>query len=332
MTLPCAITSPVNLCLVKCIAEKMIGGPTCQLSEPKVTSTLLKTRRIYDMLDGDAQFRSDELGEDVSLSYQSGPMLVEVLNRFGLPAVYGSASRWMYVEELINHCIERQQIPKIFTYFFDLRGFHKDLQGLGAEKIGRRHKAIVEAAIGAINGELLFSGYELRRCGSSYSVAPIDSSLAMETPSIKRVDRPYVKDMAETAQGDINRGEYDSALTKARTLLEEVFCQVIERKGEKPSSSGDINKLFNQVKNLYNIYAGKNTDRRVCDLVNVLNKIVESIAQMRNTQSDAHGVGVARVNIESYHARLAVNAAANVADFMLSVANRAESRQGQRHL
>ena len=299
--------------------------------EQKVTLTLLRTRKIYDILDGDAQFHSDELDEDVNLPYQSGPMLVETLKHFGLPSVYRSASRWMYVEELIDHCIESQQISKMFTYFFDLHRFRKDLQGLGAEEIGRRHKAIVAAAIGAINGEPLFGGHELRRCGSSYSVAPIDGSPAMETPAIKQVDRPYVKDMAERAQDDINRGEYDSALTKARTLLEEVFCRVIERKGDKPSSSGDINKLFSQAKDLYNIHADKRTDRRICDLVNGLNKIVESIAQMRNAQSDAHGVGATRVNIESYHARLAVNAAANVADFMLSVADRAECRQDQRH-
>lgn len=300
-------------------------------AEPKVTSMLLKTREIYNILDGDAQFRSDELGEDVSLPYQSGPMLVETLNRFGLPSTYDSLSRWMCVEKLIDHCMDTQQISKMFAYFFDLRRFHKDLQGLGADEIDRRHKAIVNAVIGAINGELLFGGNELKRLGNAYSVSPIDGSPAMETPSIERIDRHYVKDVAERAQRDVAQGEYDSALTKARTLLEEVFCQVIERKGEKPSSSGDINKLFNQAKNPYNIHADKNTDRRVCDLVNGLNKIVDSITQMRNTQSDAHGVGATRVNIESYHARLAVNAAANVTDFMLSVAERAESREKLQH-
>ncbi|MDU5257523.1 MAG: abortive infection family protein, partial [Eggerthella sp.] len=115
--------------------------------------------------------------------------------------------------------------------------------------------------------------------------------------------------------------------TKARTLLEETFCQVIERKGEIPSTSGDMGKLFAQAKKLYSIHADETTDRRICDLVNGLNKIVDSIGQMRNKQGDAHGVGAARVRIEDYHARLAVNAAANVADLMLSVANRAQREE-----
>lgn len=92
----------------------------------------------------------------------------------------------------------------------------------------------------------------------------------------------------------------------------------------QPSSSGDAGKLFSQVKCLYNIHADRTMDRRICDLVNGINKIVDSIGQMRNKQGDAHGVGASRVNIEDYHARLAVNAAANVADFVLSVVHRAE--------
>lgn len=221
--------------------------------------------------------------------------------------------------------------PKDVRILFDLRRFHKDLQGLAAEETDRRHEAIVTAAIGAINGELLFGSHELRRLGNTYSVVSIDYSPAMETPSIERIDCQYVKDVAERAQRDVAQGEYDSSLTKARTLLKEAFCQVVERKGEKPSSNGDINKLFNQAKDLYNIHADKDTDRRVRDLINGLNKIAESIDRMRNTQSDAHGVGATRVNIENHHARLAVNAAANVADFMLSVADRAERRQDMRH-
>lgn len=53
---------------------------------------------------------------------------------------------------------------------------------------------------------------------------------------------------------DVTDGNYDSAITKSRTLLEEVFCYVIEKKGEKPTESGDIGKLYNQVKLLYHMH------------------------------------------------------------------------------
>lgn len=296
---------------------------------PKDPLELLKTRQVYDILDGDTTFHSSQLNDSVSLPYQSGQQLTGILRQFGISRQYDSSSRWTYVEELMDHCVETRQISKLFTFFFDLRQFRKSFQGLNAEEISQRHEAIVAATIEAINGILLFSNHELRKMGDNYAVIPIDGSPAMEVPSIKQIDRSYVKDLADRAQQDIDRDELDSALTKARTLLEEVFCQVIERKGQRPSTKGDINKLFSQAKDLYNIHADKNTDRRICDLINGLNKIVDSVAQMRNAQSDAHGVGAARVHIGRHHARLAVNAATNVADFMLSVAARAECREGQ---
>ena len=84
-------------------------------TESNSPSALLKTREFYDVLDGDAKFHSNELDEDVNLPHQSGPMLVETLNRFGLPSAYDSSSRWMYGERLIGHCLEPQQITKMFA-------------------------------------------------------------------------------------------------------------------------------------------------------------------------------------------------------------------------
>ena len=251
-------------------------------------------------------------------------MLVETLNKFGIDATYDSSSRWMYVNVLLEHCIENNRVSDMLAYFFSLERFKNDFCGLTPEEIKRRHGAVVEGAIAAINSVLFFGGHELRCFGNNYVIVSVDDVPEMSIPSINTIDRSYIKDMADRAQDDIELGNFDSALTKARTLLEEVFCWAIERKGEQPSSSGDVGKMFSQVKCLYNIHADKTMDRRICDLVNGLNKIVDSIAQMRNKQGDAHGVGASRVNIEDYHARLAVNAAANVADFVLSVVHRAE--------
>ena len=101
--------------------------------------------------------------------------------------------------------------------------------------------------------------------------------------------------------------------------MEEVFCYVIEEKGEEPSQKGDIKKLYKQVKDLYNMHADANTDRRINELLSGLEKIIDSIAEMRNKNSDAHGVGQKRINIAEHHARLFVNSATTMADFILSV-------------
>lgn len=44
---------------------------------------------------------------------------------------------------------------------------------------------------------------------------------------------------------------------------------------------------------------------------------------MRNKNSDSHGVGDRRLTIDKHHARLAVNSATTMADFILSVEKKA---------
>ena len=103
---------------------------------------------------------------------------------------------------------------------------------------------------------------------------------------------------------DVEQKNYDSAITKSRTLLEEVFCYVIEKKNETPSTSGNMNDLYKQVKDLYNMHGDANTDRRINTLLSGLEKIVSALSEMRNKDSDAHGVGANRIAIDEHHARL----------------------------
>ena len=54
----------------------------------------------------------------------------------------------------------------------------------------------------------------------------------------------------------------------------------------------------------------------------VLEKILSAIAEMRNKGSDSHGVGAKRINIAEHHARLYVNSAMTMADFVLAVSKK----------
>lgn len=142
------------------------------------------------------------------------------------------------------------------------------------------------------------------------------------TPAITCVNRDYIKDISVRAMQDVDNQNYDSALTKSRTLLEEVFCYVIEKKNNVPSDKGDIGKLYKQVKELYNMHNNGNMDKRINLLLSGLEKIVSSIAEMRNKTSGSHGIGAKRINIADHHARLYVNASMTMADFILSVAEK----------
>ena len=142
---------------------------------------------------------------------------------------------------------------------------------------------------------------------------------AVETPNINAIDRRYIKELSERANKDIDEKAYDSAITKCRTLLEEVFCYVIEIQSEQPSEKGDIGLLYKQVKDLYGMHNDKAMDKRINTLLSGLNSIISAVTEMRNKSSDAHGVGSKRINIDEHHARLFLNSSVAMSEFILAI-------------
>ena len=164
--------------------------------------------------------------------------------------------------------------------------------------------------------------------GQQFFVKKIGVKVEVKDPRIKLIEIEYIKSISPRAMDDVDNLNFNSTITKSRTLLEETFCYVIERKGETPVTSGNMAELYKQVKGLYNMHGDANTDRRINMLLSGLEKIVSSISEMRNKDSDAHGVGAARINIDEHHARLFVNAAMTMADFILSVEMKSNKKEG----
>ena len=291
---------------------------------------LLLNKEIYSILDGDKNFGTYTLSSmksiDLKMPYLSGPELCELSTRFGLPVTYswkgGGLSRWQYLENLMSYTIQHDSFSNLLTYLFSIKQFEKTLVDLSKSDILEAHKAIINRALEGINSVLIFADYELMLRNGQYYVIKIGEKLEVDIPTIRIIDRLYIKNMSERATKDVEDGNFDSAVTHARTLLEEVFMYVIERKDIEPSQDGDISKLYKQVRDLYNMHTDKNMDRRINTLLSGLNNIVNSIAELRNKESDSHGAGQRRVGIDDYHARLAVNASVAMAEFILSVSNK----------
>lgn len=289
-------------------------------------------------MDGDVDFGTlsvNGIDTDIKISmpYLSGPTLCDILNKFGLPVTYGwnggAQSRWAYLDDLFAHCIENKRESDLLSFLFSKGQFVEKLRGQTPDVIEYAYTQIVNTVIEQINGSLYFGGNELVQIGKTFVIRKIGTTVTVVTPSVKTIDRSYINDISVRAMKDVLDGNYDSAITKSRTLLEEVFCYVIERKGEEPSESGDIGKLYNQVKQLYNMHQSKDMDKRINGLLSGLEKILSAIAEMRNKGSDSHGVGAKRITIADHHARLFVNSAMTMADFVLSVSEKALHHSAQ---
>lgn len=298
------------------------------MAQTKSKFELLRDKHILTILDGDMDFGSLEIdgidsGITISMPYLSGPMLCNISNKFGLSVTYsrsgGAQSRWIYLDDLLVHCIKNNNESNLISFLFSKAQFVDKLRGQSPKIIEFAYSHIVSKVITEINSILYFGGNELAKVGTAFVVRKIGTTVTVIAPSVKIIDRSYITSLSERAMKDISEGNYDSAVTKSRTLLEEVFCYVLERKGELPSESGDIRKLYNQVKLLSNMHQNKDMDKRINGLLSGLEKILSAIIEMRNKASDSHGVGVRRINILDHHARLFVNAAMTMADFILAV-------------
>ena len=289
---------------------------------------LLMNKGICAILDGDTKFEEYKFKDDysttqISMPYLSAPDICEISTLFGFPMTYSwskvNLSRWQYLNNLFENCINENCCSTLLAYLFDKKQFMTMFSGHDSIIIDEAYRHFIQTIISKINGLLYFGGNELITFNNQFIVRKIGTRIEIQAPIIKNIDREYIRSISARALEDVEHKNYDSAITKSRTLLEEVFCYVIEKKNETPSTSGNINDLYKQVKDLYNMHGDVNTDKRINTLLSGLEKIVSSISEMRNKDSDAHGVGASRIAIDEHHARLFVNAAMAMADFILSV-------------
>lgn len=215
----------------------------------KSSFELLRNKSILAILDGDIdfgnlEFEGKDTGIKISMPYLSGPTLCEISTHFGLPVSYGwnggAQSCWAYLDDLFEHCIKQNRVPDLLAYLFSKGQFVDKLHGQSPKTIEYAYEKIVSNIIGQINGMLYFGGNELVQVGKNFVIRKVGTTISVTAPSVKTIDRDYIKDLSERAMQDMINGNFDSAVTKSRTLLEEVFCYVIEKKGETPSESGDI--------------------------------------------------------------------------------------------
>lgn len=295
----------------------------------------LMNKEVYAILDGDTKFEEYEFSDDcttdaIAMPYLSGPDLCALCSMFGHPMTYTrggvNLSRWQYLEILFEHCIRMDRCSDLLAHLFEKQRFSNKFMGHDADVIDTAYNSYIRTILGKINGILYFEDNELISDGQQFSIRKIGARVEVKVPVIKNIDREYIRSISTRAMEDVDKKNYDSAITKSRTLLEEVFCYVIEKDNKTPTTSGNMSDLYKQVKDSYNMHGDANTDKRINTLLSGLEKIVSAISEMRNKDSDAHGVGASRITIDEHHARLFVNAAMAMADFILSVEKKAHAK------
>ena len=186
---------------------------------------LLRSKEIIAILDGDTKYGDYEFEDcttvKIAMPYLSGSDLCDLSTLFGLPVTYswngGALSRWQYLDNLLEYCIKNNKCSSLLAYMFSLAQFSKVLNGHGATEIKEAHQTIVSNIIEQINGLLFFGGNELVIIGQNFVIQPIGNKIEIVAPTIKTIDREYIKSISSRAMRDIEQNDFDSAITKSRT-------------------------------------------------------------------------------------------------------------------
>ena len=214
---------------------------------------LLKQKEIIKILIGDGSFGEiacDDGSTDcwgvpnavnVSLPNLTGREICDLSTRFGFPMSYegNQYTRREYFEKMLDYLIQANRCSELLAFLFGKPQFQSKLSCFSPEKIDTYYNEIVKVILEKINSILHFSGHELKIIGQQFVVQPSGTKLKVHAPMI---DRTYIAEITARALQDIDAGHFDSALTKSKTLLEEVFKYVIEQKGATSPEKADIHK------------------------------------------------------------------------------------------
>lgn len=289
------------------------------------TWNVLNDKEIIKLMIGDSAIKCG-FTQDYMMPRMSGPNICEFGNSIGMNLNYWGnkkLSRWEYMQDVITYAINNNKLDLFFKNFFDLRRY----RDLGKNSY---YKSACELYWEYIN-EFMFKVNEIlffEKCHIEYNfdtwkfnLVDDENDIKIECESIDSIDDGYIKRLKKEIDNSIKNVDYESAITKSRTLLEEIMIYGIELKGEEISAKGDITKLYRQFKTLYNMHQNSNMDKRINNLLSGFEKIITSISEMRDLNSDSHGAGKKRISIEKHHVVLFENASITMSEFLLSVIN-----------
>lgn len=251
--------------------------------------------------------------------YRSGPALVQLFNEFGANDVYGEGfpSRWAYAEEKLRTLNDTKDIAIILRRVLDPReyfDFDRDEQG----------------AVDFVNQWLKYDGYEVVIESGLAKVRNLSgASVTFEHPLKGSVadGHVFIDEQIRKAETKISEGDYDGAITNARSLLEAVLKELESTLDMNPPQyDGDLPKLYKRVQKLLNLEPGRtDVEGPLKQVLTGLVSIVTGLSGLSNRMGDRH---VRSYKPRKHHASLVVNTAKTLANFFFETQQYQNRPQG----
>jgi len=246
-------------------------------------------------------------GDEGISPYRSGGMLVRLFNEFGGNDAYGAGfpSRWDYAERKIREINDTPLLSSLLKEILDPRGFINTTFTL--DKVAEY-----------LNKYLKYDGYELVKDGEFIKIRDTKGAIIpFENPFGESTELAhlFIDEQVTKCDSKISEGDYDGAITNARSLLEAFLCELEkELSGTPEPYDGDLIKLYRRVQKMLNLDPSRpDIEQPIKQVLNGLVSIVTGLAAIRNKMSDSH---VRTYRPSKRHAKLVVNSAKTLADFL----------------
>jgi hypothetical protein len=244
-------------------------------------------------------------GDDGFFPYKKGVELVLLFNKFGFKDIYPESiggSRRLYTSERIKQLKYFDDLKRLIETILDPKAFY----GLSI---------MVDDAATHMNEYLELDGYEVGHDGVSYRLF-CKNTRVVEHKTISTLSHDFIREQIEKCEEKLAIGDYDGAITNARSLIEAVSIKLIEiHEKQNYKSSGNLITIFKDLKNNLNMVINKERyPSYLIEIISGLTTTIQGIAELTNKAGDRHS---RTYKPQKHHAKLAVNCAFSFCDFIL---------------
>lgn len=252
--------------------------------------------------------------------YRSGPDLVDLFNGYGSTDVYprggGFPPRRQYTNEKVQHLNGSDAIVRLICEVLNPALFIDD----DTDHVG---------AVAHLNKALRFDGYEVVVDGLGVNVRDLHGETVKAVHPFADSDdqrHQFKKEQIKKCKSKLRAGDFDGAITNARSLLEDVLYGIEqELTGEAPKRDGDVTAAFKRVRKLLNLDPAPDLDDALKKVLSGFVQVVDGLAAISNRMADRH----ARTQSPSkHHAVLVVNSINTLLTFLYDTKQFQADRRG----
>jgi hypothetical protein len=139
----------------------------------------------------------------------------------------------------------------------------------------------------------------------------------LETPALIALTEESITEHLEKAKAKIETGDLAGAITNAYTLVEEFLKEILRQTGTRfNQNEGDIKVLYSLAAIPLNLNPkGENLEGHLKTILQGLRNVIAGLYEVANKASDRHA---RKYKPAVHHAKLAVNSAFTLCEFMLN--------------